>query len=56
MIEDADVSGHPIPIATLTGARAPETDEELEEYLSRPTPPAVRAMAGLDGDLLVLGA
>ena len=32
------------------------TEGELEEYLSRPTPPAIRAMADLDGDLLVLGA
>jgi nucleoside-diphosphate-sugar epimerase len=44
------------PLTSLAGAPAPTTEEELEEYLSRPTPPAIRAMADLPGDLLVLGA
>jgi len=34
----------------------PRTVEELEEALSRPTPGAIDALAGLEGDLLVLGA
>ena len=40
----------------LTGAPAPLTDEDLGEYLSRPTASAVATMAGLGGDVLVLGA
>ena len=40
----------------MTGAPAPTTDEQLKEYLSRPTESAVAAMAALEGDLLVLGA
>ena len=43
-------------VESLTGAPAPESEEQLEEYFSRPTPPAIRAMAELEGDLLVLGA
>jgi nucleoside-diphosphate-sugar epimerase len=43
-------------IDSLTGAPAPETEEQLEEYLSRPTLPAIGAMTNLEGDLLVLGA
>ncbi len=35
---------------------APRTDAELDELLSRPTPADVAALAGLDGDLLILGA
>jgi nucleoside-diphosphate-sugar epimerase len=34
----------------------PESEAALEEYLSRPTPGTVAALAGLAGDLLVLGA
>ncbi|MGH9495651.1 MAG: NAD-dependent epimerase/dehydratase family protein [Candidatus Sulfotelmatobacter sp.] len=33
-----------------------ETEEELEEMLSRPDEATVRAMAALDGDLIILGA
>ena len=51
-----DVATDPGVPAALTGAPAPTTDEQLEEYLSRPTAPAVAAMAALEGDLLVLGA
>jgi len=35
---------------------APQSDEELEERLSRPTPALVAALATVPGDLLVLGA
>lgn len=42
--------------APLTGAPAPADEAQLDEYLSRPRALTVRAMAGLDGDLLVLGA
>lgn len=34
----------------------PSNERELDEHLSRPTPPDVAAMRGLDGDMLVLGA
>ena len=47
---------HSAPLEPLTGAPAPRTDEDLQEYLSRPTAPAVAAMRALTGDLLVLGA
>ncbi len=40
----------------LTGAPPPRDDDELAEYLSRPTAPALAAMAELTGDLIVLGA
>lgn len=40
----------------LTGAPPPRNDDELAEYLSRPTAPALAAMAELTGDLIVLGA
>ncbi len=44
------------PLEPLTGAPPPRTEEELEEYLSRPPGPARVAMAELAGDLIVLGA
>ena len=37
-------------------ARAPETEEELEERLSRPDEGTVQAVRRLEGDVLVLGA
>jgi NAD-dependent epimerase/dehydratase family protein len=33
-----------------------DTEPELEERLSRPTPADIAALAGLDGDLIILGA
>ncbi len=48
-------TGAQVP-APLTGAPAPLTDEDLDEYLSRPTASAVATMASLGGDVLVLGA
>jgi nucleoside-diphosphate-sugar epimerase len=42
--------------ATLTGAPAPTSDDELDEALSRPPSAAIEAFAGLDGDLVILGA
>ena len=33
-----------------------ETEEELEEIMSRPTPETVEAVSKLDGDLIILGA
>jgi len=33
-----------------------ETEEELEEIISRPTPETVEAVSKLDGDLIILGA
>ena len=41
---------------SLGGAPAPASESELDEYLSRPTPGVRAALAGLDGDLVVLGA
>ncbi|MFN8518076.1 MAG: hypothetical protein U0667_01510 [Chloroflexota bacterium] len=41
---------------SLTGASAPDGEGQLDEYLSRPRPSTVAALAGLEGDLLVLGA
>jgi dTDP-4-dehydrorhamnose reductase len=35
---------------------APDSEATLEEYLSRPTAATVRALAELEGDLLILGA
>lgn len=35
---------------------APRDDEELEERLSRPTPPVIEALRGAPGDVVVLGA
>lgn len=35
---------------------APDDEDALEDYLSRPTPGTVHAMANLTGDLLLLGA
>ena len=52
----AEIAGDAAIAAPLTGAPVPTTDEQLDEYLSRPTAPAVAAMAALEGDLLVLGA
>jgi nucleoside-diphosphate-sugar epimerase len=40
----------------LTGAGAPRDEAELEEALSRPTPGVERALAAIEGDILVLGA
>jgi len=34
----------------------PQDENELEEWLSRPLPGVAEALAGLDGDVLVLGA
>ena len=42
-----------VPIGELP---PPDSEATLEDYLSRPTPGMVRALADLDGDLLVLGA
>lgn len=42
--------------ALLTTAPPPESEETLEEYLSRPGPGVVDALAALQGDLLLLGA
>ncbi|HET9011125.1 MAG TPA: hypothetical protein VFN38_04885, partial [Gemmatimonadaceae bacterium] len=36
--------------------RAPRSEEELDEALSRPSPALVATLARLPGDLLVLGA
>lgn len=36
--------------------RGPQTVDELDEWLSRPSPQAVATLAAHDGDLLVLGA
>ncbi len=41
---------------TALPAAPPLTEAELEEYLARPTPGLGVALAGLGGDLLVLGA
>jgi nucleoside-diphosphate-sugar epimerase len=35
---------------------APKTEDELEDYLSTPTPGTIHQMAELSGDLLVIGA
>lgn len=41
----------------MTGAgRAPRSEEELEEALSRPCPALATSLAGAPGDLIVLGA
>ncbi len=42
------------PLPSLPSAF--ESVEELEEFLSRPTPEVVEAVGQLDGDILVLGA
>jgi nucleoside-diphosphate-sugar epimerase len=41
---------------SLTGAAAPGSDEQLDEYLSRPSARVVEALRATEGDLLVLGA
>ena len=41
--------------ASETGLQSIETEEELEERLSRPTDADAAAMAALDGDLLIVG-
>lgn len=46
----------PVGVGSLRDAPAPVDEAQLDEYLSRPRPLTVRAMADLDGDLLVLGA
>src|SRR5437879_885371 len=40
----------------LTGAAPPASEEELDEYLSRPSGRVVAALGATDGDLVVLGA
>ena len=40
----------------LPGASPASDEEALEEWLSRPTPPLPRLLAGIPGDLIVLGA
>jgi len=40
----------------LTGAAAPRSEAELDEYLSRPTAGTVNDLAAMSGDILVLGA
>lgn len=40
----------------LTGVPAPTSEEQLDEYLSRPSQETVTAAAALDGDVVVLGA
>jgi dTDP-4-dehydrorhamnose reductase len=42
-----------IPLAPLA---PPETDDQLEERLSRPTPEVIDALRACEGDVLVLGA
>ena len=42
--------------SNLGDERTPASEDDLEERLSRPTPEAIAAFAGLDGDLVVLGA
>jgi nucleoside-diphosphate-sugar epimerase len=42
--------------ASLLGAPAPADEAQLEEYLSRPGPAVIAALAQCPGDLLVLGA
>lgn len=46
----------PTEVASLRGASPPADAAALDEYLSRPRPLTIEAMAALDGDLLVLGA
>src|SRR5438552_6226541 len=43
---------------SLTGGpeSAPASEQELEDYLSRPTEGTIASLAALRGDLLVLGA
>src|SRR5881296_2954555 len=41
---------------SLVDAPPPATERQLDEYLSRPTPQLIEALAELPGDLLVLGA
>src|SRR5262249_9442256 len=53
-VSAAPPSASAAPAAAPT--RPPESEAALEEYLSRPTPGTVAALAGLAGDLLVLGA
>jgi nucleoside-diphosphate-sugar epimerase len=52
-------AGHAVPatgpVGSLLGAGPPTSDEELDEYLSRPTDATVAAVRSR-GDLLVLGA
>jgi nucleoside-diphosphate-sugar epimerase len=48
--------GDPDIPTSLGGASAPADEAQLDEYLSRPRDTTVRALAALDGDLLVLGA
>jgi nucleoside-diphosphate-sugar epimerase len=45
-----------LDLVSSTHPPAPRTDAELDEVLSRPTSADVAALAGLEGDLLVLGA
>jgi nucleoside-diphosphate-sugar epimerase len=40
----------------MPAAPAPRSESELEDVLSRPTPSLTRILAGIPGDLLVLGA
>jgi nucleoside-diphosphate-sugar epimerase len=40
----------------LNPVAAPHSEEDLEAYLSRPTPGTISALSALDGDLLILGA
>jgi nucleoside-diphosphate-sugar epimerase len=42
--------------AILTGAAGPNSEDDLDEYLSRPTANTAENLRGLRGDLLVLGA
>lgn len=42
-------------IGTLSQPQHIEDSEQLEEVMSRPTPEVVEAMAGMAGDLLILG-
>jgi nucleoside-diphosphate-sugar epimerase len=46
---------HPSPYPTPLPQSIADV-EQLEELLSRPTPAAIRAMAAIDGDVIVLGA
>jgi nucleoside-diphosphate-sugar epimerase len=41
---------------SLIGADGPGSEEELDEYLSRPSPKTVEVLRSLPGNLLVLGA
>lgn len=41
---------------SVTSMQAPQTEEQLEELLSRPCPPDVECMSRLKGDIVILGA